>query len=371
MKQINFKKKINWWKINFDLKSVNYIKNSIKQKNVSQGLVTKKLENKFSKVLKIKYVTMTNNGSVALLMSLLSLNLKKDEEVILQNRTWISSANAIYFIGAKIKIVDVHFNMQACDIKEIFKAITKKTKVIIITHMNGNFINLDYLNKIKKKFPKIKIIEDASQALFSKYKNKYLGTFGDIGCFSLSVAKLLSTGQGGFIVTNNKKIDNFLKKFRSHSQISNTEQKFNSFGFNFRFNDILSSFGLFHLQHIKKKKQNLIKIYQLYEKELSNLKKIKIVHRCHSSVIPVYIECLVDNRKKFCTYLLKHGIETRKFYNSLNSVSYLKKILVNKNHTFKNSKIFEKKGVYLPSGPDQNIKDIQFVIKIIRSYDSK
>ena len=100
MKQINFKKKINWWKINFDLKSVNYIKNSIKQKNVSQGLVTKKLENKFSKVLKIKYVTMTNNGSVALLMSLLSLNLKKDEEVILQNITWISSANAIYFAVA-------------------------------------------------------------------------------------------------------------------------------------------------------------------------------------------------------------------------------------------------------------------------------
>ena len=125
--------KIKWWKVNFNSKSANHIKKSIQNKNISQGIVTEKFEKVISKKLKINNTVMTNNGSIAILMALLALNLKKKDEIILQDRTWISSANAIYLIGAKIKIVDVEKEFQAIDLKKIIPMITSKTKVLILT----------------------------------------------------------------------------------------------------------------------------------------------------------------------------------------------------------------------------------------------
>lgn len=365
------KKKISWWRVNFGSAPGKYISASIKRKKISQGTVTEQFENEIAKKLRTKYCVLTNNGSIALLMSLFAIGIKSGDEVILQNRAWVSSFNALLMIGAKIRLLDVSSKGQYFCEKELEKKITKKTKALIVTHMNGNTFRLELLNKFKKKFPSLKIIEDSSQAFMSKYKNKFLGNFGDIGCFSLSMAKFISTGQGGVIITKNKKYYKFLKKFRSHSMNSNLETKFVKFGFNFRFNDIQASFGLSQIKLIKSKISKFNKIYYLYEKGFKNLKKISLIKKSNKDIIPLYIEVLVKNRNKFRNFLLKKNIETREFYNSLSSIQYAKEKTIKNLRELNNSRIYENRGVYLPCGPDQSIKDINYVINIVKEYDSK
>jgi dTDP-4-amino-4,6-dideoxygalactose transaminase len=362
-------KKIDFWKVKFDPNVTNLIKKNITNQNISQGRITEFFEKEVSKKLNINYCVMTNNGSVALLMSLFAIGLKKNDEVIVQDRTWVSIANAISIIGAKIKLVDVDEQAQIIDLNKLEKLISNKTKALIITHMNGNSIDMDKIKFIKKKYKNLKIIEDASQAFLSKFDSKFLGTFGDLGCFSLSIAKLLSTGQGGFVVTNKKEYYNFLKFFRSHSLKSNKEIEFKNFGFNFRFNDILATFGLYHLKKINSKINKINYIYQLYINGLKNCSKISIIKKTSNQTIPIYIEAQVDDRDRFYNFMKKRRIEIRKFYNSLSSINYIKKIILNKNFEFTNSKKFEKNGIYLPSGPNQEMQDIKRVINLIKEYD--
>ena len=135
-------------------------------------------------------------------MSLMAIGVQPNDEVILPNRTWIATAHAVHLLGGKVVLVDVEPNRPIIDVTSIEQAITSKTKAIIPVHMNGRSANMRSIRKIARKY-KIHVIEDAAQAIGSCNKQGYLGTQSDIGCFSLSVAKTISTGQGGFAVTSN------------------------------------------------------------------------------------------------------------------------------------------------------------------------
>ena len=157
---------------------------------------------------------------------------------IIPNRTWIATAHAIHLLGAKVVPVDVQEDKPIIDIYKLKKAITLKTKVIIPVHMNGRGSDIEEIRSIAKK-SNIKVVEDSAQAIGSKNKFGFLGTQSDIGCCSLSVAKTISSGQGEFIVTNNKKLSNKIRAMRTHG-VENVKdpKKWNMPDFNFRYTDI-------------------------------------------------------------------------------------------------------------------------------------
>ena len=157
---------------------------------------------KISTLLKVKYVVGVGNGSDALEIGLLAAGIKKGDEVITATNSWVSSLNAILNVGAVPILVDVDddYNINCNDIK---KAITK-TKAIMPVHLNGLPASMKEIKKIARG-NKLKIVEDSAQAILSKYENKYAGTIGDVGCFSMHPTKNLGVaGDGGFVVTNKK-----------------------------------------------------------------------------------------------------------------------------------------------------------------------
>ena len=357
--------KVNWWSIKFGKNEQKNLVKCIRDKNISQGKINEKLENQISKLLNIKYVCTVPSGTSALTLALYSIGIKPGDEVLVPNRTWVATAHSASVLGAKVRLVDVKKNLPIIDEKKIIQNINKKTKAIICVHLNGRICNVKKLKSICKK-NKIHLIEDCAQAFFSKYNKKYAGSFGDLACFSLGVTKLISSGQGGFVATKSKKIYRKIKLIKNHGVVDNFTERWSQPGFNFKFTDILSSVALCQLKRKTSKILNCINIYKRYEKEIQKLKKINLINvRYKQGELPIYVEALVNNRRNFINFMSKNNVQIRPLPPSLNNSKYF----ISKNCKFLNSKVFEKKGVYLPCGPDQPLKNINYVIKKIKQYE--
>jgi dTDP-4-amino-4,6-dideoxygalactose transaminase len=350
------KYEIPWWSTSFDNGEEHAVSMAVKNKKISQGAITEEFEKKVSEYLEVPHVVAVTSGSSALLLSLLAIGVKAGDEVIVPNRTWIATAHAVSLLGATPVFVDTESDMQIMNLEELESKITQKTKAIIPVYMNGHEIDIKKL-KLILDGKNIKIIEDAAQALGSKDKiGKYLGTQGDIGCFSLSVAKIISTGQGGFVVTKNEEIAFKLRNMRTHG-VENTisVDSWKMLGFNFRFTDILASIGIVQMGLLEKRISRLKEIQRQYSEGLQNVPGVKMINNTENEIGP-YIEILTPSRKELMDKLRRKQIESRAFYPDLNTSPYWRF-----SGDFKNSIRFSNEGLYLPSGP--SLTDIQ--IKIV------
>ena len=358
---------ISWWKVNIsNKKNQLQLLNSLKNKKISEGEITRKLENKISKTLKVKYVSMVNSGSIALLISMIACDLKENDEIIIPNCGWISPIHAAMILKLKIKLIDVEKDRPLMDLEKLKRAISKKTKAIVPVHLNGMAVDIKKVKSIIKS-RKIFIIEDGAQSLFSKNRKKFLGTESDIGCYSFSVTKMITTGQGGFCCTNQKKIYEKIKLIKTHGMKNVFYSTWNSFGFNFKFNDTLSSLAFNQIQNYKVNVKKLIKLHKLYTNMIDN-KKIKFLNvNIKNGEVPIYNQIITKNSKRFINFLKKNKIESRPWYKNFhNGINYYKKIKLDKK-TKLNSSYFENI-VVLPSGPDQKLNDIKKIANLINKY---
>ncbi len=193
-------------------------KQLIKTTDFTIGRYVEKFEKEFSKYVNSKYCISTNNGTDALILCLKSLNIKKGDEIITVCNSFYATAGAIVAVGAKPVFVDCDTRYQI-DYKKIEKKITKKTKAILPVHWGGASPNMDKIIKLSKKY-KLHVIEDACMGIGAKIKNKSPGTFGIVNAFSMHPLKSLNVmGDGGIVCTNNKKIFDWIKKYRNHGMI--------------------------------------------------------------------------------------------------------------------------------------------------------
>ena len=361
----NITKLIPWWRINFSEDDIDKVSESIRNEKMSMGSVTEEFEHQMGKALDVPYVVATSSGSIALLMSMMALGIKADDEVIIPNRTWIATAHAPMMLGAKPVLLDVLPDRPIMDTSLIEDKINSKTKAIIPVQLCGCAVNMGEVWEVAKEY-NLSVVEDTAQALFSKYNGTYMGTQSDIGCFSMAVSKLVSTGQGGFAVTKDKQIYEQMKLIRTHGVANvNAATPFTRMGFNFRYTDIHASIGLVQLEKVNERIENLKNVYEKYKSSLSNLNFLKLIHvDIESGEIPLYVEVMVEGRERFVEYLSSNNIETRLFYPDLDSAIHLKCT-----GDFPNAKVFGKQGLVLPCGPDQPLENIERVCMIIKSYD--
>ena len=355
------------WKKNLDTSNISkLIKKTLNKKNISEGLQTRKLEKEISKFLKVKYVSMVPSGTSALLVSMMAMSLRQNDRILIPERSWVSPLNAAAILGLKIKTIDVKKMKPILDEKYLLK--TKNIKAIIVVHMGGRAAKIDKILKIAKK-KNIKVIEDAAQAFGSKYKKKYLGTFSDIGCFSLSMAKTITSGQGGFIVTSKKNIYEKILKIKNNGLQNVLEIKnWGNKGLNFKYTDILSCLTLSELKKYKFYKQKMINLYNFYKDNLIKSKNLYILPiNLKDGEIPQYVEIICKKRSNFIKYMKKNNIQCREFYPSISTSKFANQIIQNKIC----DSYFSKYGVFLPSGPHQKIKDINKVVKHINNFIKK
>ena len=240
----------------------------------SEGPSVKEFEKKISKFLNRKFGCAVSSGTAALEIAIKSLNLKKNDEVIMPAFTIISNAMAIVKSSAKPVLVDVDIKTWNIKIEDIEKKITKKTKCLMIPHIYGLSNDMDKILKITKKY-KLYLIEDAAEVLGLKYKNKPCGSFGDISILSFYANKHITTGEGGMLLTNNNKLNEKFKDYRNLC-FGTKKNRFNHYdiSWNYRYTNIQAALGLNQLKRINKiikKKYQIGNYYYKYFKDLKNI----------------------------------------------------------------------------------------------------
>ncbi|MDC0469389.1 DegT/DnrJ/EryC1/StrS family aminotransferase, partial [Candidatus Pelagibacter sp.] len=316
--------------INFWSYKQEYKKNKKKflkkiDKTLSKGVVffgdeLKKFEKKFKSKYKSKYGSAVGSGTDALLIAINSININKGDEIITASNTAIPTISAIINSGAIPKLVDVGEDY-LIDCSKIEHAITKKTKAIIPVHLYGQSCDMDKIIKISKKY-KLKIIEDCAQSQGAMYKNKFVGTIGDLGCFSFYPTKILGAyGDGGFIFSKNKKIDEKIKRLRFYGIESfNKRNKYynkyyaNENGFNSRIDEIQCSILNTKLDNID---QFINKRISLAEEYLKNLKKTDLVlpyKNSYNKHVYHLFTVFHPYRDKIIKLLNKKNVKTRIVY---------------------------------------------------------
>ena len=355
--------KIHWWNTSFGNEEVERLAESVANRRISHGVVTEEFEAELAKALDVPYVLATTSGSAALLLALMSVGVGRDDEVIMPDRTWVATAHAATLLGAKVSLVDVDPNIPSMDVSQVEAKITSRTKAIMPVHINGRAVDMQEIHRIAEKHGLL-VIEDAAQAMFSKNSSGYLGTRSDIGCFSLSIAKIISTGQGGFLAAKDESLCEKIKLVRNHGVVDNFTDAWNQMGFNFKFTDLLSSFGLVQLQKIPERVEHCRKIYREYERALKDLPYIDVlpVDVDHGEM-PLWVEALCPERKSVIEFLSTHDIQARPFPPSIHSTDYL-----DDGGDYPHSNKFSAQGMYLPCGPTQPLDNIERVTKVLQGY---
>jgi len=206
-------------------------------------------EKQASSFTKSKYAVAVNSGTAALQAALLALDLKKGDEVLLPSFTFVATANAVYSVGAKPVFVDIKKEDYTIDPADCKRKITKKTRAIIPVHLYGNVADVQQLSEISKQHS-IPIIEDAAQSLGSTYKGKHTGTFFEMGCYSMYATKVMTAGEGGFVVTNNRKLRDRLLMIRNHGMMKGHATRI--FGLNLRLPEISAAIATIQIKRLSK-----------------------------------------------------------------------------------------------------------------------
>ena len=342
------------------------IKNNIENSSFIGGKDLSEFQKEFANFLKIKFCLGVANGTDALEIAIKALNLKKNSEIIVPANTWISTAEAVLNNNLKVRFVDVDETHNIC-VEDLKKKINKKTSAIIVVHLYGNPANLDEIIKLKKKY-RLKVIEDCAQAHGAEYKGKKISTFGDIGTFSFFPSKNLGCyGDGGCIVTNQKKLIINMKKIANHGGLK--KNKHEIVGRNSRLDNIQAGILREKLKKLNQWIDIRNKQANLYFKYLSDLKKIsliKILEKTKSSFHLMVIKTYKRNELK--KFLDNNGISTSIHY----PLSLPETPIFKKDH-YKNCKKmksikFSKQILSLPIGEHLSLKDIKYICNKIKSF---
>jgi perosamine synthetase len=360
-------KLIPWWRTYMGQEELSRLSDSYNNEKMSYGSVSKDLEKLISETLDVPYVMMTTSGSISLYLAVLALGIGEGDEVLIPDRTFHATAHAAMMTGATVRLVETLKDIPAMDPVDLEKKITDKTKAIMVVHLNGRASDMRAINLTAKKH-NLKVIEDVAQSLFSKTEDGFLGTQSDVGCFSMGMTKLVSTGQGGFVVTKNKELYEHFLRYISHGVENTMDGTYKKIGFNFRFNDLLASIGIEQFKRIPEKVENCTKVYKKYleafETEILYLKMIPV--KVDKGEVPIWVEALIDgDRQQFMDYLKENGVEARRFLPSLNLSEYVN---TSNDNNFENSMNFDENGLFLPAGPSMSLESVDRVIELLKFY---
>lgn len=334
----------------------------------SKGKFIQEFEESFAKYCGVKYGVACSNGTAALHLALAALGLKKGDEVIVPTLTFVSTANAVVFTGAKPIFVDSNPEYWCIDPKKIEKAISKRTKAIIPVHLYGHPCDMNSIMTIARENG-LSVIEDAAEAHGAEYNGKKVGSFGEVNCFSFYGNKTMTTGEGGMCVTNNSELAETLKILRDHGMDPMKRYWYDRIGFNYRMTNTQAAIGVAQLMKLDALVQKKRKIAKWYAEELEDLNHEGVIKRhpempWAKNIYWMYSILTEDTfpiiRDRLIEELEKKGIETRPFFYPIHTFP-----MYNKGQRFLISEELARKGINLPSSANLSKEEIAFIVETI------
>ncbi len=358
-------KKIPWWQPHVEKEDYRFIKSALDANYVNEGPLAVRFEEEIKKLLGVKYTIATNNCTIAIFLALKAVGVKRGDEVIVPDVTFIATANAVDLLGATPVLVDIDSKTLTISPEAIEKAITKKTKAIIPVHVTGRGADMKKILSLAKKYD-LRVIEDAAEALLSKHKGKFLGTWGDAGCFSFSPNKTISTGQGGIIVTNDKKIYETLKPLKDQGRPvrgNGGNDLHDTIGYNLKITDLQAAMGLGQLTHLEKRIKRMRRNYELYATHLKDVGDIHLFPSQEGEV-PQWTDITTKKRNELEEYLRSKNIDSRKYWYPLHRQLAYKQ----SDKNFPESIRLSAESLWLPSAFTLSDKDILRVCAEIKKF---
>ena len=323
------------------------------------GKNVQEFEKLASSYVKSKFAIAVNSGTAALQAALYALDVKVGDEVLLPSFTFVATANAVLSVGAKPVFVDILKNNYTMDPFDLKKKITKKSKVVIPVHLYGNVAYIDQISEVVKKHG-LRIIEDAAQSLGSTFKGKHTGTFSDIGCYSLYPAKVMTSGEGGLIVTNNKKLTEKLRMIRNHGMVHGYDTKI--FGLNLRLPEISAAIAKIQIKKLPKFLYKRRKNAKILTDLISTL-DITIPKERKNEKVNWYLYTITTkNRNKVMKKLNMKGIGAAAYYTiPVHKTPFYKKKIKLLNTDWAASHVLS-----LPVHPGVSTKNLALIAKTLR-----
>ena len=326
---------------------------------------TAEFERAIAKYTGANYCSVVSNGTVSLFIALRTLGVGRGDEVIVPNITMAATPNAVILAGAQPVFVDIEEKSLCIDLKKVEVAITGKTKAVMHVSLNGRAGDLVKLKELCDQ-KGIFLIEDAAQSLGSFHQGRHLGTFGIMGSFSFSYPKIITTGQGGALITNSHKLYQKIKKIKDFGRLRGGVDIYEEVGWNFKFTDLQAVFGVAQLKKIKERVKKKKSMFQLYRNLLSGVKDIKFIETDLSETTPWTIDILTSRRHDLSVFLEKEKIKTRTIYPALNSqLAYKQK------GRFPIADKISQSCLWLPSSLLLTKKQIEYICDKIKKFYKK
>ena len=365
------------WISNEDKKIVN---KTLTQSMLTLGPQLEKFEANFCKYSQAKYAIAVSNCTAALHLSLKALGIKKDDEVVVPDLTFVADANAVLACNAKPVIVDINKENFFLSIPNIKKNITKKTKAIIPVHIYGQVCNIDEILDVARD-NNLKVIEDCAHAIGTFHNSKHVGNLGNTGCFSFYPTKNITTAEGGMVITNSKKIAEKIRQLRSHGMTKSLKSRYSSKypwifdivepGYNYRMDEIRAALGITQLKRIKKINELRKNASFYYHKNLQNIPGIILPdmvndksHSYHLYTIRV-TKSFKLSRNQLFKKLKDNGIRTTVYWMPIHEYTAFRKFAKSSN-IINTAKIYDQI-LALPLFPNISKKHQDSVIKVIKS----
>lgn len=336
----------------------------------SKGPFISRFEDEFAKFSGTKYAVSCSNGTTALHLAVRALGIREGDEVIIPNLTFASPANAVLYEKGKPVLVDVDREYWCIDPDRVRESITEKTKAIIVVHLYGHPADMDEIMSIAKE-NELKVIEDCAEAHGATYKGRKVGSIGDIGCFSFYGNKIITTGEGGMMTTNDQELAEKIRILRDHGMQPSRRYWHDEVGYNYRMTNIQAAIGLAQMDSIEDKIRKRKWIARKYSEYISDVAALQPEMPWASNVywLPTFMLTGLrdgDSRDSLMVLLSKDGVESRPVFYPLNKMPpYVDE------KPFPNSNYVSYHGISLPVSSRFHEDDIRFISEVFNASVSK
>lgn len=330
---------------------------------VTEFKVTRAFEETIADYVGTRHCSVVSNGTVSLVVALLACGVGPGDEVIVPDYTMAATATAAPLIGATTVFVDIEAESLALDFNLLTQAVTERTRAVMLVSINGRYPR--DLEKIAAfcKNKGIYLIEDAAQSLGSRYQGRHLGTFGDIGSFSFSAPKIITTGQGGALVTDNDELMDRICKIRDFGRSQSGCDHYLTLGWNFKFTDIQAVIGLEQMKKLPWRVERKKEMGLLYQRLLSGIPGVELIPTDFFQTAPWFFDILCEDRKDLISFLKEQQIGSREFYPALHSEPAF-----NKSGFWPVAETMACKGLWLPSAVNLSDEQITRVCDAVRRF---
>jgi perosamine synthetase len=333
---------------------------------INDGPTTRRFEAAIAERLGVKHALAVSNGTVAIALGLMAVGVGPGDEVIVPDLTFIATANAVRLAGAEVRLVDVEPHRFSLDPEKTAAAIGPRTKAIVPVDVNGRGADYESLETLCAERG-LKLVCDAAEALGSRWHGRYLGTFGDAGCFSFSANKTVTSGQGGMVVTNSDDVYHRLKELKDQGRRfggTGGDDLHPVLGFNFKYTDLQASVAIAQLGRMDERLAHFRQRDAWYREFLADCPNIVLPEAPNfEGEVLQWTDILCDNRAAILTALSAQGIDTRSFWFPLHRQEPYRA----EDDAFPNSIDISARGLWLPSAFDLTEAQARTVAEAIRA----